>query len=315
MTEDAGILEAGAFETVDYDLRHWIPVPDRYVEAVAEAHGARALAVAVVRLLLLVIALAAEKRRRRKSVRELAAHLPTASRNRAWQAQRDAQAFWAAWELRGRERRTNTGQPPAQGEDRQRQADPPDPADTAAGRNRDTIRDTGMEDCGWLSGSSGTTSGRSRKRACTGTSQTDLTITPPLPHQQEDPIQRAPARHPVEGALPGYLARPLKQAGLHCLTEVAQFSRDGITGLVPKLARFASLEAIEGALRRNDLTWAGAGWTPPGRSTPMAAVALPEPEPVKKPPEPEPEPAPFQISPELVAMLNAQHARPLPRGR
>ncbi len=310
MTQDAGILDAGAFDTVAYDLGHWIPVPDRYIEAVAEAHGARALTVAVVRLLLLVIALAAEKRRRRKSVRELAAHLPAASRNRAWQAQRDAQAFWAAWELRGKARRTSTGQPPAEGDDAVEPAARQDPAASAAGRNRDTPRDTPREDCGLFSSPSGTGSGRSRKRACTGTSQTDLTITPPLPHQYNDPIQRESASHPVEEVLPVYLSRPLKQAGLHCLTEVAQFSRDGLTGLIPKLARFASLEAIEGALRRNDLTWASAGWTPPGRTTPVSEAPRyldPEPDPAKKPP-PDPEPK-FELSPELLARLNAQNER------
>lgn len=309
MNEDAGILDGSAFDTVDYDLRHWIPVPDRYVEAVAEAHGARALAVAVLKLLLLVIALAAEKRRRRKSVRELAAHLPTASRNRAWHAQRYAHAYWSAWEQRGKDRRTNAGQQPPREEPQQSPKPRRDPRLSAAGRKRDTSRDTPRQDRGLFSRPAGTASGHSRKRACTATPLTDLNSTP-HPPRHEDPIQRDPVSHPVEGVLPPHIARPLQQAGLRCLTEVARFSRDGITGLVPKLARFASLEAIEGALRRSDLSWSGAGWQPPIQP-PSLFEEPPEPEPIP----PVQTPAYPPIDPKLIARLNAQHGITSPRGQ
>ena len=315
MTEDCGILDASLLEDVSYDLRHWVPVPDRYVEAVAEAHGAVALAVAVLKLVLFVIALAAEKRRRRKSVRELAAHLPNASRNRAWQAQRYARAFWSAWEARGKQRRTDPGQPKEGGEEPRDAGRADEGGADAAGQIQDTFPDTPKEDHCPFSASAGTASGHSRKRAVTGTPLTELEIPRPLPSRQLDPIQRDPVAHPVSEILPGYLARPLAEVGLRCLSDVSKFSRDGLAGLVPRLARFSSLEAIEGALRSRDLSWSSAGWSPPGKPQPVEVVDDPDLDydPAKHLPRAR-EPEPFTLSPETLAKLNAQNEWSPPGG-
>ncbi len=315
MTEDCGILDASVLEDVSYDLRHWIPVPDRYVEAVAEAHGAVALAVAVLKLVLFVIALAAEKRRRRKSVRELAAHLPTASRNRAWRAQRYARAFWAGWEERGKTRRTDPGQAKASGGRPSQPSTSVEAAASAAGQIRDTLPDTQMEEVCPFSAGAGTAAGHSRERATTGTTLTDLENPRPHPSRQLDPIQQDPVAHPVEEILPGYLARPLAKAGLRCLTDVSKFSRDGLVGLVPRIARFSNLEAIEGALRSRELSWSGVGWSPPGktRSTELLDDLDLDYDPAKHLP-PEPEPERFSLSPETLAKLNAQNEWSPPGG-
>lgn len=256
-------LDPNLVADVEYDLRHWTPLPDRLVEAVAEANGLSAKTGALIRLVVFVIALVAEKRRRRKSVRELAAHMNGCSRRRAHEAQRHARLLWAMWLRRAQSRTEQVETKPKQDKPAH-----PEPKNWT-GRIRDTSGDSSSRNHRNFLPDDGTDPGRSRERVSTPTPTTSSRIQP-LKNTRRICTNRDPSileedcsvvvgqggPPPQEiGDFPLHLSGALRQAGITTLKELSAFSRDGLAEALPSLARHSVLEALEGLLRKSGLSW------------------------------------------------------------
>ncbi len=96
--------------------------------------------------------------------------------------------------------------------------------------------------------------------------------------------------------LPAHLRKPLETQGIGSLEELSAYSRGGIAGLCPALASVPKLDALEGALRRAGLWWAGSGWGENGPRLEVISGGKPPPE-ASTPPKTSSPPPPTSAPP------------------
>lgn len=96
--------------------------------------------------------------------------------------------------------------------------------------------------------------------------------------------------------LPSHLRKPLEAQGIGSLEELSAYSRGGIAGLCPALASVPKLDALEGALRRAGLWWAGSGWGQDGPRLEVISGGKPPPE-ASTPPKTSSPPPPTSAPP------------------